>query len=93
VTGFCKGVRWKFLTRTTFAGADIIGGLSTPTMNESEKEQREQSRRIMVIIESQHIQLQAQHDALLLLLQNRHAKDASERSGENAKSKNYAHVP
>jgi hypothetical protein len=53
----------------TFAGADIIGGLSTPTMNDSEKEQREQSRRLMVIIECQRIQLQAQHDALLLLLQ------------------------
>jgi hypothetical protein len=56
-------------------------------MNESEKEQREQSRRLMVNVESQHIQLQAQHDALLLRLQKRDAKDASERSGENAKSK------
>jgi hypothetical protein len=71
----------------TFAEADIIGGLSTPTMNESGKEQREQSRRLMVIIESQHSQLQRQHDALLLLLQKSDAKDASESSGENAKSK------
>jgi hypothetical protein len=41
----------------------------------------------MVNIESQHIQLQAQRDALLLLLQKGDAKDASERSGENSKSK------
>jgi hypothetical protein len=53
-------------------------------MNESDNEQSEHSRRLMEIIESQHIQLQAQHDALLLLLQKREAKDASERSGENA---------
>jgi hypothetical protein len=78
----------------TFAAAEISGGPNTLTMNEtSANEQLEQSRRLMLIIESQNTQLQSQHAARFLLVQNRDAKDASERSGETAKSKNYAHLP
>jgi hypothetical protein len=56
----------------TFAAAEITGGLNTLTMNEtSANEQLERSRRLMLIIESQHTQLESQHAALLLLVQNR----------------------
>jgi hypothetical protein len=61
----------------------ISGGLDTLTLNGTAKEQLEQSRRFMRNIESQH-------EALLLRV-DRDAKEASERSGETAKSKNYAH--
>jgi hypothetical protein len=79
---------------STFTAAEITGGLKTLTMNEkSAKEQLEQSRRLILIIQREHTQLQSQQAALLLLVQNRDAKGASERSGETAKSKNYAHLP
>jgi hypothetical protein len=45
----------------------------------------------MSTIESQYKQLQAQFDILVLLVQNGDA-EASECSGETAKSKRYAHL-
>jgi hypothetical protein len=89
-----ENARATALPVPTFAAAEATGGLNTLTMNEtSANEQLEQSRRLMLIMASQHTQLQSQHAALLLLVQNRDAKDASERSGATAKSKNYAHLP
>jgi hypothetical protein len=63
--------------------ADISGGIETLTLDDTASEQKEQSRRLIRIFESQH-------EALLLLV-NRDAKQSTKRSGDTAKSKNYAH--